>query len=387
VLSEDRATRATAVAELSDGNSAETVVALAKAESILPALYEAISGFPGCLPKSERIALAIAYEANRRRNRQIRAAIYEIAGASDRHSIAVVALKGARWIVEDAAGCAAWRSMIDIDLLVRVEDYEPMRGILKQIGYRSMRRERNLFGQMRFAGHYHQVALRRDDQPFATEVHRHVQWRPALLPTEAIFASSRPVALGLRLPCPWHAALHAIIHWQIHHYGYLLGFHRIRDGLDIARFLCGDDVDWSALADHAARVGIVREVEDALATVTDLFSIPPPPGFRVSARARQHVAKSLQLQDSRVLRWQAKQRQRVDRLWYDYRFIYRSGLRKTDPAVTLAGLWALRVRRLPFLISHLASIAVLGILAKLQSAFPSRLKPRQRSASSRILRR
>jgi hypothetical protein len=202
-----------------------------------------------------------------------------------------------------------------------------------------------------------------------------VQWRPALLPTEAIFASSRPVALGLRLPCPWHAALHAIIHWQIHHYGYLLGFHRIRDGLDIARFLCGDDVDWSALADHAARVGIVREVEDALATVTDLFSIPPPPGFRVSARARQHVAKSLQLQDSRVLRWQAKQRQRVDRLWYDYRFIYRSGLRKTDPAVTLAGLWALRVRRLPFLISHLASIAVLGILAKLQSAFPSRLKP------------
>jgi hypothetical protein len=359
VLSGNLKVRESAIAELSDDARAAAIVALARTESVLPALYEAIAKFPECLPKSERIALAMAHEANRRRNHQIRDAVIEIAGEADRHSIPVVALKGARWAVEDVGGFAAWRSMIDIDLLVRVEDYGAMRPILEGLGYRSVRREHNFLGQPRFAGHYHLVALRRDKQPFVTEVHRHVEWQPALLPTETIFENSHPVAPGLRLPRPWHAALHAILHWQIHHYGYQLGFNRVTDGLDIARFLGRGDADWSALADHVARVGIGREVDGALATVTELFGVSLPREFHVTAEATAYVARALEMRQSRLLKWRAKQHQRIVRLWHDHRFVYRSTLRNEWPAATHAGLWALRARRLPFLISHLVSIALL----------------------------
>jgi hypothetical protein len=359
VLSDNQSTRATAIAELSGSQSAAEIVSLAEAESILPALYEAIAASPECLPRPDRTALALAHEANRRRNRLIHDAVVEIAAAANRHSTAIVALKGARWIMEDRAGFAAWRSMLDVDVLVRVEDYDAMRSILEQVGYRATRREQNFLGQHRFAGHYHQVALRRDRQPFVTEVHRHVEWQPVLLPTEAIFESSYVVAPGLRLPRPWHAALHAIIHWQIHHYGYQLGFHRVTDGLDISKFLGRSDVDWAAAAAHVKQAGIEREFDAAIAAVAEFFGARTPPDFRVSQRARNYATKALRPRESRLTAWQAKQHQRIVRLWHDHRFVYRSNLRKAGPVATNIGLWALRARRIPFLISHLASIALL----------------------------
>jgi hypothetical protein len=370
VLSDDTSIRAQAIADLSHNGAGADVVARARQEGILPAFYEAISAFPESLPRSERIQLAVFHESNRRKNHQIRDAVIEIAAETNLRSIEVVALKGARWIVEDGAGFAAWRSMLDVDLLVRVEEYDAMRAILEQLGYYSIRREQNLLGQRRFAGHYHLVALMRDKQPFVSEIHRHVDWQPALLPTESIFENSYRVAPGLRLPCPWHAALHAIIHWQIHHFGYQLGFHRVTDGIDIARFLGRNDVDWNALAAHVSRIGIQREVDAALATVTELFSAAAPPQFQLSQDARRYVARALAARDSRLLRWRAKQRQRIERLWNDHRFVYRMHLRKSHPATVRLGLWALRVRRLPFLISHLASIALLSVAMSLQRLFP-----------------
>ncbi len=372
VLSDNPLIRAQAIAELSDEEARAAVIALAQTEEVLPAFYQAISAFPECLPKPERIQLAVGHEANRRKNRQIRDSVIEIAREAERHSIEIVALKGARWAIEDSAGFAAWRSMLDIDILVRVEDYGAMRGILAQLDYHSTRREHNFLGQRRFSGHYHLVALRRGGQPFVTEVHRHVEWRPALLPTELIFEASRQVAPGLRLPCLWHAALHAIIHWQIHHFGYQLGFHRMKDGIDIARFLGRADVDWDALAAHVARVGIHREVDAGLATVIELFGASAPPQFRPSLATRRYVTKALQARESRLLMWEAKQHQRIERLWHDHRFVYRMDLRKTNPVATRIGLWALRVRRLPFLISHVASIAILRTATSLQRALRSR---------------
>lgn len=364
ILSKDPLTHSQATSELSDGDAANAVLALAEGENVLSALYDAISRDRECLPKSGRIALAMKHEMNRRRNREIRDAVFAIGETADRHSIEIVVLKGARWIIEDEAGCAAWRSMIDIDLLVPVEHYDSVRTIVEQIGYRPTRRERDFLGRRRFAGHYHQVALRRENQPFVTEIHRHSQWQPRLLETEAIFALSHKVAPGLRLPAPWHAALHAIIHWQIHHYGYLFGFDRINDGLDIARFLHRNDVDWQALMDHAERVGIRPEVDNALATVSELFAAPLPPGYSVTDSARAYAAQALRTRDSPVLKKLAKQHQRLHRLWHDHRYVYRSQLGNSGSAFTRVGLWALRARRTPFLISHLASIAVLGLLAR-----------------------
>ena len=369
ILSENRETREKAIGELPNDDAAASVVASAQLEKILPAFYDAISGFPECLAKSERVSLAMSLEANRRRNRKIYDAVAEIAEAANRRSIAVAPLKGARWIIEDGTGYAAWRSMIDVDLLVHVEHYGAAREVLEQLGYRAVRSERNIFGHMRFAGHYHHVALRRDEQPFVTEVHRHLQWQPALLPTEEVFGRACSSSPGLWLPCPWHAAFHAIIHWQIHHYGYRFGFHRITDGLDIARFLCRSDVDWDALVNHARRVGVVNEVNVALAIVTELFGVPPPAQVQIPDDGRRQGAAALKIRESRLLGWQAKQLQRIDRLWHDHRFLYRASLRNSGPAATHRGLWALRLRRLPFVISHLVSIGLVRLAALLQRPF------------------
>jgi hypothetical protein len=359
VLSENPSIRASAVAVLSEENLRAAVIALARTERILPALHAAISHFPDGVPRSDRIPLAIAYEANRRRNQQIRNAVIELAAEADRHSIEIVVLKGARWAMEDSVNFAAWRSMLDLDVLVRPGDYEAMPGILAQLGYRSTRRERNFLGQRRFTGHYHLPAHRRADQPFTVEIHRHIGFQPALLPTERIFDSSRLVGPGLRLPSPADAALHAIIHWRIHHFGTQFGFHRVTDGIDIARFLHRDDVKWDVLPGHAGSTGIRPELDAALGTVSELFLAPLPPGVQLSQQARNYVSKALRPRESRLLAWKAKQHQRIERLWHDHRFLYRMQLREAGPAVTRLGLWGLRIRRLPFAVSHLISIALL----------------------------
>jgi hypothetical protein len=368
VLSKNWKTQEGVIDALSNETAAASIVRCAQSEKVLPAFYDAVSNYPLRLAKSERISLAMSLETNRRRNRKIYDAVSEIAEAANQRSIPVAPLKGARWIMEDRADYAAWRSMIDVDLLVPVEHYDAAREVLEQVGYRAVRNERSIFGQTRFAGHYHQVALRRDEQPFVTEVHRHLLWQTALLSTQEIFNQARSNSHGLWLPCPWHAAFHSIVHWQIHHYGYRFGFHRITDGLDIARFLSRSDVDWNSLVGHAERVGVTDEVNVALAIVTDLFGVPTPPEVQISDDARRRVTDILKIRESRLLRWQAKQLQRIDRLWHDHRFLYRARLYNLSSSATHRGLWALRLRRLPFVISHLGSIGLIKLATLVRHA-------------------
>jgi hypothetical protein len=203
-------------------------------------------------------------------------------------------------------------------------------------------------------------------------VHRHVEWRPELLPTESIFEESSEVGPGLRLPCLWHAALHAIMHWQIHHYGYQFGFHRVTDGIDIAKFLGRDDVDWGALAAHVSRAGIRREVDAALLTVSELFGIPLPAEFPASLEARRYAASALQTRESRLSKWRAKQQQRLERLWHDHRLVYRMQMRGAGKMLIHSGVWATRLRRLPFLVSHFASIVLLQTAETIERALRRR---------------
>lgn len=361
-LSEDLAVRHVAIAALSSQPLRSAVFSLAARERLLPALHEALSGFSKDIPKSERIPLAIAHEANRRRNRQISGAVIELAAtAAKRHGIEIVALKGAMWVLEEPARCAAWRPMVDIDVIAKPEDYEAMREILTQLNYRPARRERNFFGLRRFWWNHHLVSHRRDNDPFFVESHRHVCWQPALLPTDLIFENRRTIGAGLSLPRPWVALMHSIVHWQIHHYGYQLGLQRILDGLDIAKFLRRDDIDWDALMRHVERVGIRRQLNAALATATQLFGAQAPNRIASSNAGSRYVARVLKTRESRLRSWQAKQGQRILRLWDGQRFVYRMAVRQRSAAVTGVGLWGLRVWRLPLIFSHLLSVGMLHI--------------------------
>jgi hypothetical protein len=370
-LSENPAVRSEAISELSDKERRAAVLRLAANENLLPAFWEATRFFPDCLSKSERISLAISHEANRKRNAQIRSTILEIASKAEARSIPLVMLKGARWIFETPAELCGWRNMIDIDILIDPDNLQTMRTLLEELGYRAARRERGFLGGKRFEGHYHLVALRRDTEPYTIEAHRHVGWRPMLLPNEAVFKSSRKVTANLFLPSASHAAFHAVVHWQVHHYGYQLGLQQVKEGLEICKFLACKDVDWAEVRTLAERGGVARELDAAVIVASELFGMPLPTSLSPLKAGRRYVRKILQMRQSRLLMWQAKQWQRVLRLWCDDRYAYRMNLRKTGFLAMMFGLWILRLRRIPFILSHLLSIGLLEAAVLLNRATSS----------------
>jgi hypothetical protein len=364
-LSENLTVRSEAFFELSDEERRKAILGVAANENLLPAFWEAAESFPDCLTKPERISLAIAHEANRRKNAQIRNAILEIALKAETKSISLAVLKGARWIFETPGQVCAWRYMIDFDILVDPDNSQATRSLLEGLGYRATRRERDFLGRKRFEGHYHLVAMRRDPEPYTVEVHRHTGWRPALLPAQAIFKSSRKVTANLCVPSASHAAFHAVVHWQVHHYGYQLGLQHVKEGLEICKFLARKDVDWAEVRVLAEKGGVARELEAATAAASELFGMPLPTSISSSEAGRRYARKIIQMRQSRLLMWRAKQWQRILRLWCDDRFAYRMMLRKGSPAAVRSGLWGLRLRRFPFILSHLVSIGLLDAAARL----------------------
>jgi hypothetical protein len=367
-LSENLAVRSEAFFELSDKERRKGVLRLAADENLLPAFWEAAGSFPDCLTKPERISLAIAHEANRRKNAQIRNAILEIASKAETKSISLAVLKGARWIFETPAEVCAWRTMIDFDILVDPDNLQATRALLEELGYRAARRERGFLGGRRFEGHYHLVAMSRDAEPYTVEVHRHTGWRPTLLPNQAIFESSRKVTASLCIPSASLAAFHAVVHWQVHHYGYQLGLQHVKEGLEICKFLACKDVDWAEVKALAEEGGVARELDASVEAASELFGMPLPTSISSSEAGRRYARKIIQMRQSRLLRWRAKQWQRILRLWYDDRFTYRMMLRKASPAAIRSGLWGLRLRRLPFILSHFVSIGLLEVAARLNRA-------------------
>jgi hypothetical protein len=223
---------------------AAAVLDLAEEERVLAALHEAVAtrSCSELLPKADRAVLAIRHEANRRHNVALRQALRELGEAGASAGIAFAVLKGAAWLIEDDAGCAAWRQMIDLDVLVHPEQFDVMPDLLRDMGYSPASEAK------RFRDNFHHAPYRHPRLAGTLEVHRHIGWRHHLLPCEALLADSRPVAPGLLLPSPWVRAFHAIIHWQIQDHGGSRGTLPLKDVVDVARFLHRNDVAWATLS-------------------------------------------------------------------------------------------------------------------------------------------
>jgi hypothetical protein len=142
----------------------------------------------------------------------------------------------------------------------------------------------------------------------------------------------------------------------------------VKEGLEICKFLACKDVDWAEVKALAEEGGVARELDASVEAASELFGMPLPTSISSSEAGRRYARKIIQMRQSRLLRWRAKQWQRILRLWYDDRFTYRMMLRKASPAAIRSGLWGLRLRRLPFILSHFVSIGLLEVAARLNRA-------------------
>jgi len=334
---------------------------LAAQEHLSPALDQAVAKhFPADIPKAQRAVLAIDYAANERRNRMIRDLLIELGSAADWRRIELVALKGCQWLLEDTETLAAWRWMLDIDVLVEPANYHIMPAVLMELGWAAPGDRGRLFVRRRADSHYHLPPYTRGSLPVFIEVHRHIGWRPNMLPTELIFAQRRSVAPGLAVAEPWHAAFHSLMHWQVQHGGLRRLQAPLRNVFELVRYLERDDLDFDRLTAQAECVGLQRERDTALALAVELFGIRLPASLAPSAAARRHVAQCLAIRGSPARAWIAGERGRILAMWDCKRATYRSFLQGAGPAHMAVALWARRLIRLPLMLLSGLYLVVLG---------------------------
>jgi Uncharacterised nucleotidyltransferase len=341
------------------------VLALSEQERVSATLHEAVAArFSGIASKADRAVLATQYEANRRRNAALRRALLELGEAGASSGFQFAALKGAAWLVEDEAGCAACREMLDLDVLVHPRHYDLVPHFLESMGYVLGSRMK------RFQNNFHHAPYGHPNLPVALEVHRHLGWHHHLLSPEILLASSAPVAPGLLLPAPWARAFHAIVHWQIQDHGAFRGTLPLKQVVEVARFLARSDVDWGKVRAHADAVGAAEACEFALASAAILLQAPVPCEITPRPAAQLWVARSIARRASPMRTWLVTQMWRAGTLWRCEKVAYRWALRGSAPAVIVFAVWGARIVRLPLLAVRGATIAVQA-LARASSARPT----------------
>jgi hypothetical protein len=354
-VSIDSEQSATVAGALSDPDAFAAIVAAADRERVLPALHPAIAGRFDNSGKFWRAVLDKGYRENRQRNAEIRSALLELGAVAADTGLRLAALKGAAWILEDETDHAAWRWMIDFDVLVDAEKFERMPALLGRLGYEPASESK------RYRNNFHHAPYRRPNIPATIEVHRHLGWRHRLLAPEIVFGSARPVARGLLLPAPWCRAFHAVIHWQIQDLGLSRSTVRLRDVVEIARFLARVDVDWDRVVAHARAVGSVEACEAAVALAAELLGAPVPNALTPGRTARQHVARALSVRASPLRTWLATEMWRAGTLWRCEKTAYRLSIRGARPARIGVAMWTARVIRLPILAVRVVGIMLRGV--------------------------
>jgi hypothetical protein len=347
--------------------------ALAENERVLPALYDALAVHYGAtVAKPIRAVCAVQKETNRRRNLEIRNALLELGEAAAADGFSFAALKGAAWIIEDEQGAAAWRTMLDMDVLVETHRFDAIPPFLQRLGYIRLSNSR------RYDMNFHHAPYARLNGPTTVEVHRHLGWQHRLLAPELLFENARVIANGVLLPAPWCRAFHAVVHWQLQDFGGARATVGLKDVLEVARFLARPDVDWARIAQHARSVGAMRACEAAVALAGELLGARCPPEIPVGPFGRRHVALALARKNSQWRSWLAREKWRAGTLWRCEKLAYRHAIKGAAPARIRAAVWTGRLLRLP----HLC-VRTIGIAARAAGMLLSERSQRKHFARAR----
>src|SRR5262245_11356571 len=349
------------------------LITLAEQECVLPALYDALAVRQGAkVAKPVRAVCAVHNQTNRRRNHAIRAVMLELGEAAAAAGLEFVVLKGAAWAIEDAGGAAAWRSMLDIDVLVEPSRFDEVPEFLERLGYV------RLSNSARYHVNFHHAPYARPDGPAMIEVHSHLGWRHQLMAPAVVFQRAHPIAKGLLLPAPWCRAFHTIVHWQFQDFGISRATMRVKDMLDIDRFLSRSDVDWAKLAAHARAVGATQACEAALALAGHLFGSPYPREMPLSAFGKRHVELAVSRKSLPWRAWIAREKWRAGTLWRCEKIAYRWAIKGAHPITIQTAVWAGRLVRLPHLF-----IRAVGIMLRALTMLVSERSQRRHLARAR----
>lgn len=372
VLSENAELRTKAINRCRDPELLMAVINLANDESMLSSLHPVLESSLPDAPKYHRAVIAIQHQANRQRNHMLKEAIHEIAVAAASRGIPIMALKGAAWLLQDGENLAAWREMIDVDLLVAADRLNDMPRLLTELGYQPEERRRRLFGTRGFRNHFHLIPFRRPAATYSIEVHHHLGWEVDLLPPGVMFENERKLAGNLSVPAPWCAALHAIVHWQIQHDAFQRGSATVGDikcAYDLARFLRQDEIDWNRLAAHADELAIRKQFEAALTISTGLFHVKAPSGMTHAATG-DPIERFFEVRASPWKRWIERRRARISSLWKCERAMYPVRLRTKDPILLGLAMGWMRTIRLPVTAFMLAGLGMELVRRKCGAASP-----------------
>jgi hypothetical protein len=334
-----------------DPATVDALINFAEEERVCPALHEAVTAISDKLVTNAlRHTLAQRWEKNLRRNVMIRGILLELAETGALAGIEFVALKGAAWLSEDETNVAAWRSLLDIDVLVAPQRFNEIPNLLLRLGYK------RASDSKRFRNNFHHAPYWKPSTAVTIEVHRHLGWQYNLLSPEIVFANAKRVVPGLLQPAPWCRAFHAIAHWQIQDHGFSRGSTPVKEVLEISRFLTRPDVDWSAVMAHARAVGASEACEAATALAATLLSAPVPPEIAIGQTARKHVRHSLARRSSAISMWLATQKWRAGTLWRCEKIAYRYFLRGAKPTTISFAVWIGRIARMPLLAARAVAI-------------------------------
>ena len=205
-------------------------------------------------PPPIRDELRRLHEMTRARSRRLYAALEEIARSFGGDGVDALALKEIPLAVQ-AFPDVALRPIGDLDLLIRVDDYDRAVASLGALGFEPLP-QRELPFTRKYAGAHH---LRRAED----EVWVDLQWNLAerewdlygegsfTFDPETMWDGAAPFVLGpdavLVAPRPEPMLFHLCLHAEGHAYGEIVLF------VDVAALLHRETIDWDAVADLARR--------------------------------------------------------------------------------------------------------------------------------------
>ncbi|HTY69606.1 MAG TPA: nucleotidyltransferase family protein [Alphaproteobacteria bacterium] len=266
-------------------------LALANAHLVSPAMYASLAGANALasIPNDTREYLALLYGLNRDRNRALRRQAIELLAALNAAGIYPLLLKGALSLFGGLYPDVAARMIRDLDILVPAAQLGDATRTLGSLGYAVIARYE--------AGHNAYGDFARPHDPGAVDVHLELVETPYLLPATEVWARAKPkeAAPGavFFVPSPSDAALHHLLHAQVHHRAnFYRGVLELRQLHEFALLIerCAD-VDWEAIQTRLAAHRLDLVLESYALAAQRLFDcgwpLPQPPSSRAIAQCRR----------------------------------------------------------------------------------------------------
>lgn len=256
-------------------------LAFANAHLLAPALYAnlAAAGRLAEVPAEARDYLELLYRLNRDRNDALRQQAMELLRALNAVGVIPLLLKGGLSLFGGIYPDPAARMIRDIDVLVAAEQIPCAVEALGRLGYRLIARYE--------AGHNAYGDFARPHDPGAVDLHTELVEVPYLLPAADVRTRARPVNAAadatFLAPAPTDAALHHLLHAQIHHLGnFYRGVIELRQLHEFALLIDRErGIDWSAIHEHLARHRLGVALESYAVAAQHLFDcrwpLPAPP--------------------------------------------------------------------------------------------------------------